>query len=243
MPASTPNLSSRAVAAIAALALQLLIGWVLITGLSGRVVRTIEADLKVFEVAPPPPPPASKPVPVRHAARRAAGAAAPPHKRATPTPAVAPVPIIKLPPPPAIIAAPLPALGSDPAAGAADVGEGTGAGGQGNGRGSGSGGNGTGSGGTRARLVRGEISGSDYPPEAKAAHIEGNLTTRYLVDARGRIERCYVTESSGSDLLDATTCRLAIKRYRFDPARDAAGNRVADEVYEDHGWRIAEDRP
>ncbi len=109
-------------------------------------------------------------------------------------PVVVPAPIIKLPPPPAITAAPLPALGPDAAAGAAAAGEGTGAGGQGNGRGSGSGGNGTGSGGTRARLIRGEISGRDYPPEAKAAHIEGNLTTRYSVDAKGRIERCYVTE-------------------------------------------------
>ncbi len=235
---------SRAVAAAAAVLLQALIGWALITGLSGRLVRTVEADLKVFEVAlPPPPPPVPKPVPVRHANRRAAGAAAPPHKRATPTPVVAPVPVIKLPPPPAIVAAPLPALGSDPAAGAADAGEGTGAGGQGNGRGSGTGGNGTGSGGTRARLIRGEISGRDYPPEAKRAGIEGNLTTRYLVDTRGRVERCYVTESSGSDLLDATTCRLAIQRYRFAPARDAAGNPVSDEVYEDHGWRIAEEGP
>ncbi|MBV8971608.1 MAG: TonB family protein [Sphingomonadaceae bacterium] len=234
---------SRAVAAGLAIALQLLIGWALITGLSGRVVRAVEADLKVFEVALPPPPPPPKPVPVRHAARRPSGAAAPPHKRATPVPVVAPPPVITLPPVPAITAAPLPALGPDPASGAADAGNGTGAGGQGNGRGSGSGGNGTGSGGVRARWLRGEITGRDYPPEARAAHIEGNLTTRYVVDTRGRVARCYIAESSGSDLLDATTCRLAIQRLRFAPARDAAGNAVEDEVYEDHGWRISEDRP
>ncbi len=101
-------------------------------------------------------------------------------------------------PRPSIPVAPVAALGTDSAAGAADAGTGTGAGGEGNGRGAGAGGNGTGAGGTPARLIRGAITDRDYPPEARRAGIEGNLTTRYLVGPDGRIERCYVTESSGS---------------------------------------------
>lgn len=240
MTTVSPDARSRAVAAFVAVSLQALLGWVLLTGLSGRIARVVEADLKVFDVAPPVPPPTPKRVPVRHAARRPSGAAAPPHARATPTPVVAPMPEIRLPPPPdPVVAAPLPALGADAAAGAADAGQGTGAGGAGDGRGSGSGGTGTGSGGSPARLLRGAITGRDYPREAKAAGLEGNLTTRYLVDPHGRIARCYVTVSSGSAVLDAATCRLVIDRYRFAPARDAAGRPVADTIYEDHGWRIS----
>ena len=244
MTTFSPDPRSRAAALIAAVALQALLGWVLVSGLSARIAHVVEADLKVFDVAPPPPPPAPRPVAIRHAARRPSGAAAPPHVRATPTPVVAPPPAIVLPPPPvAVVAAPLPALGSDASAGAADAGPGTGAGGAGNGRGSGSGGDGTGSGGSPARLLRGAITGRDYPPEAKRAGIEGNLTTRYVVDTHGRIVRCSIVASSGSPVLDAATCRLVIDRYRFAPAHDASGRAVEDTIDEDHGWRIAAGGP
>ena len=241
MPASAPDRRSRLIAAAAAVTLQGLLGWVLLDGLSGRIARVVAADIATFDVAPVPPP-LPPPVPVRHAARRPSGAAAPPHARATPTPVVAPLPEIRLPPPPPLIAvAPVAALGTDSAAGAADAGGGTGAGGAGTGRGAGSGGDGTGAGGTPARLIRGAITDRDYPPEARRAGIEGNLTTRYTVGPDGRIDRCYVTVSSGSELLDAATCRLVIARYRFAPARDGRGRPVEDTVYEDHGWIMRHD--
>ncbi len=239
----TPNRRSRVAAAAGAIALQLVVGWVLITGLSGKLVKRLTEDIKVFDVAQPPVP---KPlvVPVKVAIRRPAGAAAPPHARATPTQVVAPVPVIRLPPPPPlVIAAPVAATGAESSSGAATTGQGTGAGGQGDGRGAGSGGDGTGAGGTPARLIHGAITGRDYPPEARRAGVEGKLTTRYDIDAKGRITRCYVTAPSGSDLLDAATCRLVITRYRFAPARDGAGTPVEDTIFEDHGWRITPDAP
>lgn len=233
------NTRSRAIAAAAAITLQALLGWILITGLSGRLVKTLVEDIKVFDVPVVPPTRVPPPVTAKHISRRPSGAAAPPHARATPTPVVAPVPEIKLPPPPPlVIAAAVSALGPDAATGAAEAGEGTGAGGQGNGRGAG-----TGAGGTPARLIRGRITDRDYPPEARRGRIEGNLTTRYVVDQHGRITRCYVTEASGSDLLDAATCRLAIERFRYAPARDAAGRPVEDTIYEDHAWVMAPDAP
>ena len=238
-----PDRRSRAVAAAGAVALQLLVGWVLITGLSGNFVKTLTDDIRVFDVAPPPPP---KPpiVPVKVAARRPAGAAAPPHARATPTPVVAPIPFIKLPPPPPlVIAAPVAALGADTSSGEATAGQGTGAGGQGDGRGAGSGGDGTGAGGTPARLIHGAITGRDYPPEARIAGVEGDLTTRYVIDTHGRIERCSIIASSGSDILDAATCRFAIARFRYAPARDATGHPVTDTLDDDHRWHIAPDGP
>jgi protein TonB len=240
MTAFDPDLRRRAAGAAAAVALQALLGWALLSGLSVDIAPRVAAALTVFDVAPPvaPPPP---PVPVRHAAHRRPAAAAPPHARATPTEVVAPIPEIPLPPPPAIVAAPLPALGADASAGAAAAGPGTGAGGAGSGRGAGTGGDGSGAGGTPSRWLRGEITGRDYPREAKAAGLEGDLVTRYLIDSHGRIAKCWIMKSSGSDLLDATTCRIAIARFRFAPARDAGGHPVADTVYQDHGWHITSD--
>ncbi|MDE0879066.1 MAG: hypothetical protein OSB00_10455 [Sphingomonas bacterium] len=39
--------------------------------------------------------------------------------------------------------------------------------------------------------------------------------------------------SSGVASLDATTCKLVEKRFRYTPARNAAGTAVAEE----RGWR------
>jgi len=237
-----PDRRSRAVAITAAIALQMLVGLVLINGLSGRVGRTPAADLKIFDIAEVKPPPPPRVVPVVKAARRPAGAAAPPRARAVPTPVVAPPPVVRLPPPPPlVVAAPVAALGTEADAGAADRGEGTGAGGEGDGRGAGPGGDGTGAGGTPARQIAGSISGRDYPPAARVLDIEGEVITRYVIDTHGRIDRCSILQSSGSEVLDATTCRLSIKRFRYAPARDASGRPVEDVIDDTHHWHINRD--
>ena len=236
MPVPSPETRSRTVAAVGAVALQVLIGWALITGLSVRIGHIVDEQMAVFDVAPPPPPPAPKPPPEHHATRRPAHAAAPPHARATPVPVVAPPPVVVLPPlPPVITVAPVAAAGPDPAAGAALAGTGTGAGGAGNGLGGGGGG-------VRARFLRGRIKDSDYPESARRAGRGGDVTTRYLIDTHGRIERCTVVSSSGNPDLDAATCRLAIERFRYAPARDERGHPVEDTVFEDHRWVAVQDR-
>lgn len=237
MSFASPDPRSRVAAAAATLALQALLVWALIIGLSVRVAPHIEVALAVFDVTPPVAPP-KPPPPTKH--RRPSGASAPEHVRASPTAVVAPVPVIKLPPlPPPIAAAPVAGRGADTAAGAADRGAGTGAGGEGNGlgNGNGNGGSGTGGGaGTPAILLRGQLSGRDYPRAAAAARIEGVLTTRVVVDQRGRVAECRVVRSSGNADLDDTTCRLLQQRLRYAPARDAKGFPTTDVIYDTHHW-------
>ncbi len=64
----------------------------------------------------------------------------------------------------------------------------------------------------------------------------------YTVLTDGRAVDCRVTRSSGSDLLDATTCRLIERRFRFDPSRDGRGRPIVSHIEENHSW-IVEDLP
>ena len=230
---------SRVVAGAAAILLQLLIGYTLLSGLRmSGVVQAVRA-LKVFEIAPPPPPP-KPPVVARPQHHARAGRAAPPALRARAAPIVVPPPIV----PPVVMPPPLIAAidlgpGADNHAGAAPVaGPGTGAGGTGNGRGSGGGGDGDGDGGTPSRQIGGRITENDYPRSAVAAGASGTVSVEYTVTAEGRATDCVVTASSGNADLDATTCRLITQRYRFRPARDAAGHKVADGWSNDHHWQL-----
>ncbi|KPF65900.1 hypothetical protein IP88_13130, partial [alpha proteobacterium AAP81b] len=122
---------------------------------------------------------------------------------------------------------------------AAPAGQGSGAGGQGDGSGAGGDGEGIG-GGRHAVLRRGRISGRDYPPDARRFSAQGMLEARYVIGTDGRVKDCRVTQSSGSAVLDAVTCRLVIARFRFRPARDAAGRKVEEVLYEEHRWVIVE---
>lgn len=178
---------------------------------------------------PPPPPP-----PQQHA--KASGKAAPPNERSHAAPViVVPSPLPSLP----IPAATRPAVGMAPTNGAADrPGPGSGAGGTGDGTGSGGFGNGEGDGDDGAELVAGRITDGDYPDAAREARAQGTTETEIFVDARGRGTRCRISRSSGNGALDATTCRLALKRFRFRPARDAAGHAIPGSVYFDQKWEI-----
>jgi protein TonB len=136
--------------------------------------------------------------------------------------------------PPTLVTAPLPDLGAASNAGTALPGPGTASGGTGTG--TGEAGDGPGGGGTPARWLRGRITGADYPRAANDAGTQGTLWSRYVVGTDGRVKSCTVTRSSGSALLDDTTCRLIIERFRYRPARDANGRRTTDVVIEDHHW-------
>ena len=229
----------RAKSAVAAGALQLLIGYAFVTGLGFDLAPPGGEGLKLFDIAAPPPPPAvEEPPPPRTSSRKPEGAASPANLVAKPTPVVAPLPVVPLLLPPPVIAAPAAGTGGDPSAGASNVpGPGTGAGGEGvgigsGGRGSGSGGGGGGAG-VRARLLKGRIVNSDYPEAASRAGAVGTVIARFTVRADGRASQCRVTRSSGNADLDATTCRLIEKRFRYAPARDAAGEAMPDVM----GWK------
>lgn len=247
----------RARAAVSAILVQALIGCVLVWGLGAPLPRGAENPLRLFAVAPPPPPPPAvsrPPPPIDRAAsaqRRdpgREGAASPPDIRSQATEIVAPPPLIPLPPRAPIVAAPVAGTGSDPSSGAALVrGPGNGAGGPGDGSGSGArgrGDDGGGFGGERPpRLIRGSLGNSDYPAWAGEAGAGGTVSVRFTVALDGRAVDCRITRSSGHEALDAHTCGLIERRYRFQPSRDRRGRPVLADVVEDHDWIVRDDPP
>lgn len=230
---------SRLIAGGLAAALQLLIGYALIAGLSVPIVSRIEAAMTLVNVAllplkPPPPV-----VPRQVAPRQPSGRAAPPNRTAKAAAIVAPPAIILPEVPPPVLAALTPGPGAADHAGAAPVvGPGTGAGGQGDGTGSGGAGDGDGNGGgTPSRRIGGRIKDSDYP---RGASVSGVVGVDYTVGVDGRVTECTIARSSGSAELDETTCRLIQKRFRFEPARDAQGRKVPDYWSGDHHWMVTD---
>lgn len=241
--ALTPD---RVRSAFAVAAIHVGIGYALLAGLNVDFVRAAAETLRVFDLpVTPPPPPVKEPVPAPAPGKAPEGAAAPPNLRAQATPVVAPPPRLPVVTPTPVVAAVLAAEGSAPESGAADVaGPGTGAGGEGMGMGSGGEGDGTGDGGivTRARHVEGRMKGSDYPRAAGEAGAEGTVQAHFEVGVDGRVSDCRVVRSSGNAELDATTCRLIERRFRYAPARDAQGRAVPDVAGWEEEWWIGKRR-
>lgn len=78
-----------------------------------------------------------------------------------------------------------------------------------------------------------------YPPEAKAKGIEGRTAFSLDVDDKGRVTGCNITSSSGSPLLDSTTCMLLVTNARFKPAENAQGRDVAGTWSSAMVWKLA----
>ena len=186
-----------------------------------QVDKPVES-LVVVNIPAPPPPAVEAPEPAQ-----APAAAAPPAPRKKPRPVAAPTPPV---PRPTEVAA-APATGTESASGAAASGPGTGS--AGTGTGSGAGGTGAGGGSTKPRWTSGTIDRRDYPRDASRAGATGSVTVTLDITADGRVSGCTVARSSGTPSLDTATCRLIEQRFRFEPARDAAGNPVAGIA----GWR------
>jgi TonB family protein len=85
------------------------------------------------------------------------------------------------------------------------------------------------------------LSASDYPDEAIRNEEQGTVGFQLDVGSDGKPTRCLVTQSSGSTILDETTCRLMTERPRFEPARDARGRPVPDQVSGSIRWVLPEE--
>lgn len=226
------------------------IGYALLTGLGVTAVPAKLAEpLTLLDITdqPTPEPPASPmlPEPAPKPTERAAdpeGAAAPPALKNTPTPVVAPPPVIRLPVPPPLPAAPIAGTGTAPNPGAAPVdGPGTGRGGEGDGLGAGRFGNGTGGGGAGGMAQEpeyrsGRMEWRDVPPQVQAQGARGLVRFRILVATDGRVRDCRVTRSSGFPGLDAATCNAAIRRLRWYPATNTAGQPVEAWIPGSNEW-------
>lgn len=93
-----------------------------------------------------------------------------------------------------------------------------------------------------AQPARGSLatlfSADDYPMEAFRNEDQGTVTVELAINEHGRVMRCEVRVSSGSDALDARTCVILSNRARFEPARDESGHPVSDTYTQRITWRL-----
>lgn len=246
MSSFRPPARDRIASAVAAAAVQIAFGYLLITALGVSLPAPARDELKVFGIAPkPPPPPEEKIVPKHDPSKKKSGKASPVNLKAQRTEVVAPPPVVVLPPPPPpVVSAPIAGLGNAAFAGATKVrGPGSGAGGQGNGTGSGGSGNGEGDGEeTPPRKIKGRLKFSDLPRELTEIGRSYTVGLRYRVEVNGRATHCSVTQSSGNAMLDTATCALIEKHFRFKPSRDEDGEPVPSTIIENETW-VVDDPP
>lgn len=226
-----PSRADRTGAIAAVIAVHAGIAALILASPSRLSVREQPPDTILVDIPAPEPPPPPPPEPRPDRPKDEEGAAG---KRAEPSPIVAPEK--KLPNPQEVAAAPVAGQGSASTAGAATAGTGTGAGGSGTGRGGG------GSGGGQAQWLSGGLRDSDYPRAALGQRLAGTVSVRFTVLPSGRISNCRAVRSSGSPLLDDTTCRLLTERLRFRPATDGNGRPIASTVGSDYTWGVRDRR-
>ncbi len=99
---------------------------------------------------------------------------------------------------------------------------------------------------TRAIMPQGVhtlVTNDDYPEEAIRNDEQGIVAFRLDIGSNGLPTGCSVTESSGSSMLDATTCRILMERARFQPARGANGKPTTDSFTSRVRWVLPDSAP
>lgn len=215
----------RAKAAGAVIAVHLLLGAALLTGLALHIDRKHVDSLATFDVAPPLPLPLPPPVDDRRALPTSSKSA-PAGRKADPSPIIAPP--SKVPTQQPVVAALVAGTGSASTAGAATTGGGSGAGGSGNGPGGG--GDGGGGGRIGAMLINGRLTNRDYRTIAGPDVPSGSAMYVLLVNTDGRVERCRPAASSGSTRIDQSLCAILTQRLRFRPAMERDGRLLYQDV-------------
>lgn len=80
------------------------------------------------------------------------------------------------------------------------------------------------------------LQNDDYPIEALKRDQGGIVSIALHVAADGAKASCAVTETSGFGILDKATCTLFMKRARFAPARNSAGQAVEGDYHTAFIW-------
>lgn len=208
--------SSRTVAIIIVALIHLVLGYAFVTGLGIKYVKKAAEQLNVIDVAEEPPPPEEEPPPPPPPP--------PDMPPPPPPPPTAPPPMVQLPQAPVYVAPPPPpapppaAPPAPPAPPPPPVI-------------------------SKAAEARGNPGSwfrndTDYPSEAIRNEEQGTVGISFEVNAEGRVENCRVTQSAGSRSLDQTTCDLAVRRGRYSPAKDAAGNPIKQSKTLRVTWRL-----
>lgn len=88
--------------------------------------------------------------------------------------------------------------------------------------------------------LTGAFTENSYPPEALRRGEQGRTVADLAIDATGAPTGCKIVTSSGSRTLDEATCRIALQRIHYQPARDAKGDAVAGMLRLPVKWVIPE---
>lgn len=78
----------------------------------------------------------------------------------------------------------------------------------------------------------------DYPDDARSAGAEGTTEYEILVGSDGRPKKCDILKSAGHRSLDATTCKIVLRRARWKPAHDEAGQPMEVRFKSHFTWTI-----
>ncbi len=84
------------------------------------------------------------------------------------------------------------------------------------------------------------ITDADYRSIWINRGYEGLATFRVTVGTNGRAQDCMLVRSTGHAALDDATCRLVKRRARFIAARDAQGNKVTGSFTSSVQWQLPE---
>lgn len=81
------------------------------------------------------------------------------------------------------------------------------------------------------------VSTDDYPEASRRAGEEGRTVVRVTIGTNGRVTQCAVIESSGFERLDQQACRVAERRWRYNPA-ERGGQAVESTATQPIVWRM-----
>lgn len=70
------------------------------------------------------------------------------------------------------------------------------------------------------------LSNGDYPPGMLAGGYQGIVHFRLIVDTTGKPSSCHIQQSTRPAAFDEAVCKGIMRRAKFEPALDAAGNPV-----------------
>lgn len=206
--------STRTVSIVIVALIHAVLGYAFVTGLGIQYVKKAAEQLNVIDVEEEPPPPPEEPPPP------------PPDQPVEPPPVVSPPPLVQMntppppiqvvrDPPPVFIPTPQAAPPPPPPPPPRPV---------------------------KALAPRGQpgswVTSDDYPSRALREERAGTVGVRLTVDASGKVSNCDITSSSGHSDLDAEACKLLLRRGRFSPAEDSAGNKMGGVWSSRFVWRI-----
>jgi periplasmic protein TonB len=81
---------------------------------------------------------------------------------------------------------------------------------------------------------QGSITDEDYPPSAVRNEEAGTTRATYVIGIDGKVSSC--NGSGASPTLDAETCKLIIRRFKFKPALDTNGSPIEETRTQSIRW-------